>query len=107
MVTMAFLAEIRQRMRITDKDFDGELKDLIEAARAELQLAGIAAKQANNERDMLITAAIVTYVKSEFGLDVAEAEKYRAAFETKRQKLAMASKYLGGKGGRGGCTGKA
>jgi hypothetical protein len=105
MVTLVFLTEIRQRMRITDKDFDGELRALIEAAREELQLAGVERKRTNDERDALVTAAIVTYVKSEFGLDIQEAAKYREAFEEKRKKLALSGKYLGRKGG-GGCTGK-
>ena len=103
MVTMAFLAEMRQRMRIVDTGFDSELRALVEAARDDLRLAGVSKKAANDERDDLITAAIVTYVKSEFGLDTAEAEKYRQSYEMKRNKLAMSSRHTGG-GGKRGCT---
>jgi len=101
MVTMAFLAEMRQRLRIVDRDFDGELRDLIEAAREELQLAGISRKSANNERDAMITSAIATYIKAEFGLDAKEQPDYRESFEMKRKKLAMSGKYLEGGGKRG------
>jgi hypothetical protein len=47
---MAFLAEMRQRLRIEDRDFDGELRSLIEAVRAELRLAGIRPAKAKREK---------------------------------------------------------
>jgi len=101
MVTLAFVAKMRERIRIEDDVFDSELRDLVEAAREELCLAGISRVRANDEQDALVTAAIVTYLKAEFGLDIKESQAYRDAFEMKRRKLALSSKYLEKKRGGG------
>ena len=102
MVTLAFLSELRQRMRIEGSEFDSELKALIEAARAELRRAGIRRSCVNEEQDALITEAIVTYVKAEFGLTEAkERQGYSDAFESKCRKLALSSDYLEKKRGGG------
>jgi len=103
MVTLAFLAEIRGEMRIEGNEFDRELVSKIEAARGELREIGIRRSCVNNERNPLITAAIVTYVKAEFGLglDAKDRADYREAFEMKRYKLSMSCDYLERKRGEG------
>jgi lipopolysaccharide/colanic/teichoic acid biosynthesis glycosyltransferase len=101
MVTLAFLSGVRKRLRVEGNEFDPELKSLIEAARGELRLIGIRSSRVNDEQDELITEAIVTYVKAEFGLDVKEQSNYREAFKMKCGKLAMSTEYLERKQGGG------
>ena len=45
------------------------MKDLINAARADLVLGGVLEVKAQDETDPLILRAVATYVKAEFGLD--------------------------------------
>ena len=41
-VSSEYVAAIRQRLRLTTDDFDNEITDLINAARADLALGGVA-----------------------------------------------------------------
>lgn len=89
-----YLAAIRQRLRLTTDDFDNELTDLINAARADLQLGGVVMEKANDETDPLILKAVETYVKAEFGLDNDDADRYRASYKEQRNGLTLADQYL-------------
>ena len=54
----SYLTSIRQYMRITSTAFDPELKDLINAARADLVLGGVLEVKAQDETDPLILRAV-------------------------------------------------
>lgn len=75
--------------------FDGEIKDLIRAARKELTEIGILPAKACDETDPLIRRACIIYVKAEFGLDNPDAERYRASFDTLKKHLSYSSEYIG------------
>lgn len=92
-ISHQFLKDIRDRLRIKHTRFDKEITDLIGEARADLLLGGILADKVNDEGDMLIKRAIATYVKAEFGLDNADAEKYRAAYMTIKKHLMFSKDY--------------
>ena len=62
-----YLASVRHSVRLSSTVHDGELTDLINAARADLVLGGVLEEKANDESDPLIKKAVTTYVKAEFG----------------------------------------
>lgn len=92
-VTSKYIEDIRGRLRIKHTCFDDEITDLIGEARADLLLGGILPSKVSNESDMLIKRAIVTYVKANFGLDNADAEKYRDSYNSIRKHLMLSKEY--------------
>ena len=98
-VSEAYLAAFRQALRITSDAFDGEIVDLIRAAREDLALGGVLPGRARDEADPLIKRALVSYVRAEFGLDNEDAGQYRAAYDRLKVSLVMASDYI--RGGEG------
>jgi hypothetical protein len=90
----SYLTSIRQYMRITSTAFDPEIKDLINAARADLVLGGVLEEKAEDETDPLIMRAVATYVKAEFGLDNEDSEKYRASYKEQRNGLTLSDAYI-------------
>lgn len=95
-VSPGYLAAFRQALRISSEDFDGEITDLIRAAREDLALGGVRPERASDEEDPLIKRAVTSYVKADFGLDNEDADKYRAAYRQLKVSLALASDYIGG-----------
>lgn len=93
-VSPEYLADIRLRVRSSVNKLDGEIKDLILAARADLVRGGILPARAADESDPLIKQAVSTYVKAEFGLDNEDADKYRASYKSQKIALSMASDYI-------------
>ena len=74
-VSSEYLSDIRLRARSSGDKLDGEIKDLILAARADLVRGGVLPARAADETDPLVKQAISTYVKAEFGLDTDDADK--------------------------------
>ena len=95
-ISEEYLAAFRKALRITSKDFDGEIADLIRAAREDLALGGVLPERVRDEADPLIKRALTSYIKAEFGLDNDDADKYRAAYDRLKISLALASDYVGG-----------
>lgn len=93
-VSSEYLSDIRLRVRSSVDKLDGEIKDLILAARADLMRGGVLPARAADETDPLVKQAISTYVKAEFGLDNDDADKYRASFRNQKIALSMASEYI-------------
>lgn len=90
-----YLSDMRGRVRISTArpTTDGELRDLILAARADLARVGILPERAADETDPLIKQAISTYIKAEFGLENEDAAEYRASYQMQRAELSNATKY--------------
>lgn len=93
-VSSEYLSDIRLRVRSSVDKLDGEIKDLILAARADLVRGGVLPARAADETDPLVKQAISTYVKAEFGIDNDDADKYRASFRNQKIALSMASEYI-------------
>ena len=93
-ISEQYVFSIRRYLRINHTHFDAEITDLIGAARADLLLGGIKAEKVNDEDDALIKRAIVVYVKAEFGLDNADAEKYRESYNMLKRHLMLSSEYI-------------
>ena len=97
-ISEEYLSAFRRYVRITSTAHDGEIVDLIRAAREDLiSFGGILPERARDEGDPLVKRAVAAYVKSEFGLDNEDAELYRAAYDRLKVSLALASSYIGGR----------
>ncbi|MDR1001682.1 MAG: head-tail connector protein [Oscillospiraceae bacterium] len=94
-ISQQIIFDAREVLRIRHSSFDGEIADLIAAAKADLILGGVLPDKVENETDPLIRRAIMCYVKAEFGLDSADAVKYRESYNLQRQALMLSSDYLG------------
>lgn len=88
-----YIEKFRKGLRLSSDVFDDEIGDLIDGARLELTLAGVDPIWASDKSDAIITMAVSTYVKAEFGLDNDDYEKYRASFERQKKALAMSTRY--------------
>jgi hypothetical protein len=93
-VSAEYLADMRLRVRNASDKLDGEIEDVVLAARGALALGGVLPDRTKDETDPLIKQAIATYLKAEFGLDNDDADKYRASFEKQKIALALASDYI-------------
>ncbi len=94
-----YLASVRHSVRLSSTVHDGELTDLINAARADLVLGGVLEAKANDESDPLIKKAVTTYVKAEFGLDNEDADRLRASYKEQRNGLTLSDSLYRGGGG--------
>lgn len=92
-ISKKYLDSIRLYLRNPATSLDGEIKDLINAGRDDLVLAGVLPAKAADEDDSLIKRAVGTYVKAEFGLDNDEAERYKAAYDNLKTRLTISTEY--------------
>lgn len=93
-ISEEYLADFRGYVRTSSTKTDGEIRDLIAAARDDLVLGGVLPVRAQDEDDPLIKKAIASYVKAEFGLDNEDSEKYRAAYASLKNDLTLSTKYI-------------
>lgn len=89
---MALLDDTKTALRIslTTTDFDIEVQDLIDAAKADLGLSGVIAVA---ETDPLIKRAIITYCKAHFGYDNPDADRLAKSYEMLKSHLSLAEDY--------------
>jgi uncharacterized phage protein (predicted DNA packaging) len=92
---MALLDDIKVAMRIsnTNTAFDGELNDLILAAKADLQLSGVDEPKII-DTDPLIKRAVTVYVKANFGFDNPDADRLNKSFDMLKQHLTLSQEYV-------------
>ena len=90
---MAILDEAKLALRIAaaTTDFDGEITGLIDAALADLSLAGLAA---GDTAKPLIKQAVITYCKGNFGYDNPDADRLRLAYDLLKAHLTLAEDYI-------------
>lgn len=93
---MAILDDVKTALRISGDEFDGEVMDLIDAARNDLIISGVSAKKANDDLDPLIKRAVTTYAKAHFGWSNPDAERLIDAYVMLKQHLSLCSEYKGG-----------
>lgn len=87
---MTTLEKVKLALRITASVFDVELNGLIQAAIADLMLAGVRADI--KPEDPLIERAVITYCKANFG----EADQYdrlKASYDEQKSQLMSATGY--------------
>ena len=89
------ILDIKTALRISTNNtaFDSEIADLIDAARADLMLAGILPAKANDDNDPLIKRAITVYVKANFGWNNPDAERLQQSYDMLKCHLALSQEY--------------
>ena len=86
------LHKVKLALRIATDAFDSEIEDLIAAALADLGLAGIAGPRPDVEADPLLTRAVVTFCKANFG-EPDQYDRLKAAYDEQKAQLQMATGY--------------
>jgi hypothetical protein len=91
---MAILNDVKVALRVaaTTTAFDGEIQDLINAAIADLKLAGVLDTKAV-DTDPLIKRAIITYCKANFGYDNPDAGRFWRSYESLKMHLTLSADY--------------
>lgn len=84
------LEKIKKSLRITHTSLDDEIRDLINAALADLRISGVVNLL---ETDPLIIRAVTVYCKANFGLDNPNSEKYQASYESLKNHLSLSGEY--------------
>lgn len=92
---MAILDDCKVALRISNSFFDGEVNDLIAAAKKDLILSGILDTKANDDTDPLIKRAITVYCKANFGFDNPDANKLQQSYDSLKTSLVLSTDYTG------------
>lgn len=80
------LEKVKTALRVSGTAFDGEITDLIDAAKYDLMGAGVTV----DDTDPLHVQAIVCFCKSRFGYeDPQQADRFWAAYEAHKIHLAI------------------
>jgi len=90
---MALIDDVKLSLRVSVPDFDAEIQDLIDSAKADLQLSGVVSP---DETDPLIKRAITVYCKAHFGYDNPEADRFQRSYDLLKMHLALSTDYTGG-----------
>ena len=83
------LEKVRLALRITTTAFDSELSDLINAAYADLGIAGVVNTEST---DPIIIRAVTTYCRMNFG-EVSDYDRLKASYDEQKAQLSMGSGY--------------
>lgn len=83
------LEKVKLALRITTDAFDSELTDLISAAQLDLGIAGVVIP---DEIDAIVSRAITTYCKLNFG-EPDEYDRLKASYDEQKAQLSMATGY--------------
>lgn len=83
------LEKVKLALRITTNAYDSELEDLIEAAKADLGIAGVVLPET---LDAIVSRAVVTYCKVHFG-SPDDFERLKASYDEQKAQLSMATGY--------------
>lgn len=86
---MATLDKVKMGLRITTTAYDEELEDLIEAAQADMGIAGVEIPGPLNE---IVTRAIVTYCKMSFGIPE-DYDRLKRSYDEQKAQLVTATGY--------------
>lgn len=84
------LSKVKLALRITTNAFDTEITDLISAALLDLGIAGVV----TDSLDTIVTRAVITYCKLNFG-NPSEKDyiHLKASYDEQKAQLGMASGY--------------
>lgn len=83
------LEKVKKALRLTTNAYNDELTDLIAAAKADLNIAGV---PTTNENDPNIIRAIVTFCRFSFG-SPQDFERIKAAYDEQKAQLQTATGY--------------
>lgn len=83
------LNKVKMALRITTTAYDDELMDLIEAAQLDLGIAGVVVP---DQIDAIVSRAIITYCKMNFGLPE-DYDRLKASYDEQKAQLSNATGY--------------
>lgn len=83
------LEKVKLALRITTDAFDSELTDLISAAQLDLGIAGVVIP---DEIDAIVSRAITTYCKLNFG-EPDDYDRLKRSYDEQKAQLSMATGY--------------
>ncbi len=86
---MAMLEKVKLSLRVCTDAFDDEISDLIAAAKLDLGIAGVSETE---ETDPLVSRAIVTYCRLNFG-QPDDYDRLKASYDEQKAQLSMATGY--------------
>lgn len=89
MADNTILSAVKLALRITTDAFDAELADLIDAAVADMGIAGVIH---DSTEDPLIRRAVITYCKMHFG-EPDEYDRLKASYDEQKGQLGTATGY--------------
>jgi hypothetical protein len=87
---LALLDDLKKVLRVSSPLMETEIQDLINAAYADLQLAGIDISMPD---DPLIKRAVSTYCKAYFGYDNPDADRFIKAYNSLKIGLSLSEDY--------------
>lgn len=83
------LEKVKKALRIITTAYDDELTDLIASAQLDLGVAGVVLPEAI---DALVTRAIITYCKFQFGLPE-DADRLKRSYDEQKAQLVTCTGY--------------
>ncbi len=83
------LEKVKLALRITASAFDAELNQLIESAKSDLGIAGVVIPE---EIDAIVTQAVITYCKMNFGLPE-DYDRLKRSYDEQKAQLVTATGY--------------
>lgn len=90
---MALIDDVKDVIKESGNDSDTEVKDLIDAAKADMILCGVRSAKVI-DTDPLIKRAIMLYSKAQFGYDDPKiADRFQKSYESLRNHLSMSTEY--------------
>lgn len=87
---MAMLDTVKLAMRLTKEEYDAEIAGLIDAACGDLGIVGVTAT--STTEDALLTRAIITYCRLNFG-SPDDYDRLRASYDEQKAQLISATGY--------------
>jgi hypothetical protein len=89
MSDLTLIQKVKMALRITTDAFDDEIQELINAALIDLDIAGI---DSEHGIDAIVTRAITTYCKLNFG-QPDDYDRLKASYDEQKAQLSMATGY--------------
>jgi hypothetical protein len=86
------LDTVKTALRISNTAYDDEIDDLIDAAKADLQLSGLLGEKILLT-DALIKRAVVTYCKANFGWNNPDAERLQQSYDMLKNHMSLSQDY--------------
>ena len=83
------LEKVKLALRVVTSAFDDELTDMIAAARYDLGIAGVIIPE---EIDELVTRAIITYCKMNFGIPE-DYDRLKRSYDEQKAQMSNATGY--------------
>lgn len=86
---MALLDDVKVALRVSTNAFDSEITDLINAAVADMGIAGVSN---SDTTDPLVKRAVITYCRLNFG-QPDDYDRLKASYDEQKAQMGMATGY--------------